>query len=427
MKPRWWRRLLALAAFGCLWLNVFDDPPLATGACVQDVTEDAATLAIITADARRASVSVCDAAGAVVFSATDEAVRRHAFRIPGLRPGTRYTWTLTVDGDEPERGTFRTAPQGDREPVRFAFLGDSGRMPWWVWLQRSPILHWPARWHWLPTADSVTRIGAAVAAYEPDFLLHLGDVIYPRGLNAHYSAGFFRPFAGVLRNAPIYAVLGNHDVMDAAGLQMLGNLGLAPGWLTGDGRCFSFARGPVRIIGVDCNTDSTEVPFGAEHPAMAFLRLELTRCTEPWIIVASHFPMRSASRQWDRPDLLLRLLPELQAWGVSLYLSGHDHCYQRFDGGVGVPAIIVSGGGGKDLYDVDPHQRTAAPALRPVVLASAYHWCAAEVRGGVMTVRSVGIDGMEIDRLDVPLASDGQLNQIRSRNPSRATRIERLR
>lgn len=426
VKTRWWRRGLALAGFGCLWLNVLDDPPLVTGACVQDVTADSAMLGIVTAEASAATVTVRDPAGQVVHSRRDEAVRRHSFAIAGLQPGVRYTWTMDVDGAAPESGTFRTVAPGDGQPVRFAFLGDSGRVPWWVWLQRAPILHWPARWQWLPTATAVTGIGAAIAAYEPEFVLHLGDLVYPKGLSAHYSAGFFRPFAAVLRTAPIYAVLGNHDVMDADGLQALANLAPPPSRLTGDGRCFSFARGPVRILGVDFNTVRIGNQFDPEHPSMRFLRAELAACEEPWVVVASHFPMRSASRQWDRPDLIQELLPELRSWGVSLYLSGHDHCYQRFDGGEGGPALVVSGGGGKDLYDVDPHRRSAAPSLRSVVLKSSYHWCGVEVVAGRLRVRAVGLDGQEIDRFEVEMPSGARLESLRQVAPGRAARIDRL-
>ena len=67
----------------------------------------------------------------------------------------------------------------------------------------------------------MTRAGAAMAAYEPDFALHLGDVIYPKGLHAHYSSGFFRPFGELLRRSPFFPVLGNHDVVDAGGVQIL--------------------------------------------------------------------------------------------------------------------------------------------------------------------------------------------------------------
>lgn len=421
MKVCWLRRFLWLAGFACLWLNVYDDPPLHTDAYLLDVTTESATIALITAAPARVGATVRDAGGSVVATIpAGEARRRHTFAVAGLRAGSEFRYELASDGGEAWKGRIRTAPTDDRAPVRFAFLGDSGDQPWWVWLQHTPALHWPARWGWFADSEAVTRVGAAVAAFQPDFMLHLGDVIYPRGLHAHYRSGFFRPFAAVLREAPIYALLGNHDVMDSGGLQLLANLRAPSQACRGDGRNFSFARGPVRIIGLDCNTDYTGDRYERGHPAREFLAAELQRCDEPWIVVASHFPMRSASRQRDRAELLLALLPELTDYQVSLYLSGHDHCYQRFgEPGKAEPPLVVSGGGGKDLYEVRPDPRAAK-------LVSAYHWCSAEVDGAVLRVRSHGLDGALLDAFDVPLPAGAQLGRLVQRSPQRARRIAAL-
>lgn len=426
MKAKWLRRSLWLAGFGCLWLNVLDDPPLQTGAYLQHVTPDGAVVAMITAAPTRLTCVVRDAAGQVVASVQDQADRRrHDLRIGGLQPSTSYHYVVADSGSgaEVDHGNLRTPPIDDRAEVRFVFLGDSGGLPWWIWLQQSPILYLPARLGWLPDSATVTEVGAQVAAYRPDFLLHLGDVVYPWGRNAQYQSGFFRPFAAALRNAPAYAVIGNHDAMDSAGLQLLENFRLPPADITGDGRCFSFAWGPVRVIGLDCNSDQLGGVYSSDHPATEFLQRELKACSEPWVVVASHYPMRSQSRARNRGDLLLHLLPALRENHVSLYLSGHDHCYQRFGGpdratADGLP-LIVSGGGGKSLYEVRPDAR--------YVLESAYHWCSAEVRGRQLTVRSHRLDGTLIDSLDLALPEGGDLDDLRRQNPGRAARIEALR
>jgi hypothetical protein len=192
---------------------------------------------------------------------------------------------------------------------------------------------------------------------------------------------------------------------------------------TGDGRFFSFARGPVRVIGLDCNIDRTSSAFDALHPGATFLAKELATRTEPWIVVATHFPMRTQSRQtYDRADLLLHMLPMLQEQGVSLYLSGHDHCYQRFGGGGDTETVplVVSGGGGKDLYAVRPSSRAAK-------LASVHHWCSVEARDGGLTVQANGLDGAVVDRFVLELPMGPALAAIRVRNVARAERIDRLR
>jgi hypothetical protein len=422
-STRWLRSGLWAAAFGLLWTNVCDDPPLTSGAFLQHVTADGVTVAKILAAPGRCDLSVYDATGVVVAAVTSEGRRRHALVVTGLPPVSRFRWTL-ASGGETEEGTFRTGGEPDSATIRFACLGDSGAQPWWVWLQRTPLLHWPARWDWFACSGPVRQVGAAVAGYEPDFVLHLGDVIYPKGQHAHYRTGFFSPFAAALRKAPFYAVVGNHDVLDAGGLQLLANYRMPANEVTGDARCLSFARGPLRILGIDCNAALGGAPFGAGHPSYEFLRRELAQCTEPWIVVASHFPMRSASRQGPRADLLLSVLPELAAHQVQLYLSGHDHCYQRFGQPEdGEPVLVVSGGGGKDLYD----EAVGYQGPRPARFAKSFHWCSVEVAGRVLKLRCQGLDGAEIDNLVLRLPTGESLARMRAANPGRARRIDLLR
>jgi tartrate-resistant acid phosphatase type 5 len=411
---RWLRRGVLAAAFGALWLNVADDPPLRTAAYVMDVAPTAATVGLITAAPAASELTVRDEAGAVVATANVQGPqRRHQLRVAGLQPGRRYVYDV-ASGGERYAGVLRTPAGTPDEPVRFAVLGDSGGQPWWVWLQRTPLWHWPARLGWFADAGPVTQMGKALAAWQPDFVVHLGDVIYPKGQQAHYMSGFFRPFAPVLRDAPFYAVLGNHDVMDAGGRQLLANLRTDEQIAATGGRNFSVVRGPVRVVLIDGNGER----FDAAHPTHAFLVRELAAATEPWIVVAGHFPMRSASRQRDRADLLLAMLPLLGEHGVSLYLSGHDHAYQRFgQPGGDEPVLVVSGGGGKDLYDVRPDARAAK-------LASAFHWCSLEVRDGRLQVRARDVAGGEIDAFDLPTPAGEALARIRRQNPARAQRID---
>ena len=423
-RTKWARRGLWLAGFGCLWLNVVDDPPLYTEPYVQNVTTDAATIAQIRSAAGPQVFTVfAEGSDQVVGRRESPSQRRHAVRFEGLAAGQRYRYEVEADG-EVARGSFRTAPVDDAATVRFAFCGDSGDQPWWVWLQRTPLLHLPARWRWFPTKDAVTRVGAAMAAYEPDFALHLGDVVYPKGLHAHYSSGFFRPFAALLRDAPVFAVLGNHDVMNAAGVQILANFDLPTNALTGDERNYSFAWGPVRVIALDCNTFFTDDHFTPGHPTHSFLLQELERVTEPWVVVASHFPMRSASRQGDNPELLVNLLPALEEWQVTLYLSGHDHCYQRFGPSEKLPVpLVVSGGGGKRLYDITDNPRARREAQ---VLEKAHHWCGVEVEGDTLRWTATSIDGEVLDDVTMRLPEGGELARLRARSPQRAARIEAL-
>ena len=63
MTRRLVRRGLWLLGIGCLLLPLFDDPPLQTGAYLQDVTQDSAVVAMVTAAPAERSLAVRDADG----------------------------------------------------------------------------------------------------------------------------------------------------------------------------------------------------------------------------------------------------------------------------------------------------------------------------------------------------------------------------
>ena len=150
-------------------------------ASVQHVTTDRATVAMITRTAQELSIAVTEADGTPVAVAVEPSIgRRHAFTFDGLRAAVQYRYELRrADGGVADAGSFRTAPEDDRDKVRFAVVGDSGGLPWWIWLQTSPLWYVPADRQWLPTRGSVTAIGARIAKADPDFVLHVGDIVYP--------------------------------------------------------------------------------------------------------------------------------------------------------------------------------------------------------------------------------------------------------
>ncbi|MEC7585076.1 MAG: metallophosphoesterase [Planctomycetota bacterium] len=425
MNVRYLRRGLWLLGFGCLWLPLLDDPPLATGAYVQDVSTDRAVVAMATGRQQdlRLQLKRRDGDAASVREVADDANAglRHQFVIEELQPGSDYQYAVLGSSDDVvAEGSFTTAPDNDEAPVRFAVFGDSGNTPWWVWVQRNFLFHLPARWQWLPPEAMPSRIGDRIAAAAPDFILHVGDIVYPDGKQAHYASGFFMPFAEALANAPIYVALGNHDVTEDEGRQTLSNFYLPKGEVTGDERCYSFAWGAVRVIVLDCNFMTPDDRMHEGHPSLLHLRHELERRSEPWVVVASHFPIFSASRQRDRADMMLHVLPVLREYCVDLYFCGHDHAYQRFgQAGDDDTIQVVTGGGGKSLYAVNVHRRAA-------VAVSQFHWCNVTVEGLELVLRARSVDGDLLDTLVLRQSPDSERTaRIRKVNPARAARIGR--
>ncbi|MCC6672708.1 MAG: metallophosphoesterase [Planctomycetes bacterium] len=415
------RKLLWIAVLAALFLPLLPEPPLHSGPYLQEMSATAVTVAKIDAAPRARGVRVTSEDGGFRHEIqAKEARRRHALRVEGLRPGTRYRYELLdAQGRAGETGEFRTFATSDAAKVRFGVLGDSGGLPWWVWVARMPLF-WPvARFDLLPVDAEPGAIGARLAREELDLLVHVGDVIYPHGENRHYRTGWFRPFGATLRRTPCVAVLGNHDLGNREGLDdshpFLANFVQPRNALTRDERMWSFAHGPVRFVGVDWNRG----PIGPDHPALLYLESELARAEEPWVLVFAHYPILSASRQGDRGDLKQHVLPRLRALGVDLLFVGHDHVYQRF-GDPGELVQVGTGGGGKSVYEIRGH-----PEVR--VTAPLFHYCVVEVDGPALTLRAITKDGWQLDQLVVDkarLAAEGRLKLDPAR--ARDRRIQAL-
>lgn len=413
-------RLLWLVVLGCLFIPTFPDPPLYSGPFVQHVTPDSAVIAKIDPSPRALSLRVAGSDGeAVCERPLSEPRRRHAFEVDGLEAGRTYSYALLdADGDAVGEGEFSTPPADDRSPVRFAVVGDSGGLPWWNALQRGPLFYAVARYDLLGARATNSGIGRYMAAFEPHLWFHVGDVIYPSGEHRHYRLGFFRPFGELIRNSPGYVAIGNHDLRNDLGRQLFANFDMPENTITGDERFFVVSWGSVRFVCLDLPWFMYE-----GHPAGRYLDQAFEGATEPWRIVMAHYPIYSAGRHKDRPDLIKQILPRLQRNHVDVMFSGHDHNYQRFAPHVAnnnKMVFVVTGGGGKVLYDVERHPMAA-------VAESIYHFCRATVAGPVLTLEGVDVDGVVFDRYEMNLAGQkAARNDFDPETSPRDGRIEAL-
>ncbi|MBK8975811.1 MAG: metallophosphoesterase [Planctomycetes bacterium] len=381
--------VVAALVLGALFSPLLSPLPLATGPFVQAVTADAAVVRCVTAAAEARGLVVRTGDEVVQRVAAGEARTEHRFPLRGLSPATRYDYELVdAAGQRLDRGSFRTMPDRDDASVRFAVLGDSGDQPFWIDLQRSPLVHALSDSVLPQTAWAVRRVGEQLAALAPDFWLHTGDVVYPKGVLPLYRTGFFEPFREVLREAPCLAVPGNHDVLLADGSAY--DFVFEPAGRVGAGRSWSQRIGPVRLVGLDLNA-----PLTADSPQLTVLR-DAAAAGEPWLMVASHYPIATVYRDAPRPDLVELFLPLCRELGVDVVFAGHDHLYQRFGAADGAgPIEVGTGGGGKDLYEI--RQRPDGLAAAQV----AHHACVVDVRGVRLTLEARDIDGGLIDRFEL--------------------------
>jgi acid phosphatase type 7 len=263
--------------------------------------------------------------------------RIHVAQLTGLSPDTTYAYEVSW-GSQVAEGSFTTAPDINAT-VTFAAIGDSGKG------------------NAAQYAVAQQLIDAA-----PDVVLHTGDVVYRRGAICHYNQRFFDPYADLIATTPVYPAVGNHDLLSNEGKPYFETFVLPANNPEGSEDYYSFVYGPVHVIVLNSEfyaaDDDESIATQRE-----WLAQELEGSTRPWQLVTLHRPLYSSTS--GKADERIRddLGPLFYEGQVDLVLSGHAHNYERFEPIDGV-TYVVTGGGGADLYDLDPGSATAASAKR---------------------------------------------------------------
>ncbi len=277
-------------------------------------------------------------AAATTSTFRDAARRRHHVhhaRLTGLRPGTRYRYTIEpAPMGEPATGEFRTpAAPGADEAFTFTCFGDHGTDQ-----PDDPY----------GTAASRAVVGA-LDRLEPLFNLALGDLTYAslRKDPARAWADWFRMISPSARCRPWMPVAGNHESergMGRFGLTPYQAYFLSPPNGAGpdyEGLWYAFTVGRARFVmvfGEDvCYQDHGEVYLRgfSEGRQTAWLERTLREAraddTIDWVVVGIHQVAMSTAAHHNGGDLGLRAewLPLFDRYDVDLVLCGHEHHYER--------------------------------------------------------------------------------------------------
>jgi Calcineurin-like phosphoesterase len=285
---------LALLAVGGVvaywWLYLLgpSGDPFTRGPYLLRVTETSAELRWRTDGDRDVRVVALDPGGREV-TASDG-------RLAGLRPGTRYVWTASIDGAGGAAGSFVTPSRDPDDPVRMAVLadyGDGGNEEW--------------------------AVARGIAAARPELVLTAGDNSYLSAAGLLLDRNIFRPLGEVMRNAPVYVGLGDHDELPPGDGALRDAFDLPPG-----GR-HAVGHGSVQAVILGDRADDE---------GLAFARRELARPGFRHRFVVVHHP----------PEPGQPLLAIARRAGVRAIFSGHLHRYERREVD-GVLAFTVGTGG----------------------------------------------------------------------------------
>jgi len=316
----------------------------------------------------------------------------HAVTVTGLTPASQYyyrivsaTDTLTLGDD-----TFRTAPSTN-EPFRMLAFGDIGRA----------------------TPEQI-QVAARIDSLNADFAILTGDIIYDGGEAANFTPQYFDIYRPTIASIPFYPSLGNHDVVTSNGQPYLDAFYLPTSGPGGE-RYYSFDYSNAHIVALEVTVEDT--PPSATM--RSWLSSDLAATTKHWKFVFFHVPMHSnLGVHGDDPTIASYLGPIFDAAGVDFVFQGHNHFYTRTYpvlGGTpvstaqepnytnpGAPIYIVTGGGGRSLYALQPL------TSREAISRSTYHVTYVDVDGINVTLGAVERDGTVFDTMtltkDTPTA-----------------------
>jgi 3',5'-cyclic AMP phosphodiesterase CpdA len=266
------------------------------------------------------------------FGSDGPRVRMHETHLCGLAPDTTYRYQVGGKGSDGRESwsvehSFRTAPDVAADPsaqVTALVIGDTRG----IYLNWGPLL------------------AAADQAASPDLVLFTGDLVFLSNVQSEWD-GFFDAAEPVLARVPFLTAKGNHEFDSTAYACMNA--------LPGDEHDFGLDYGPFHLTVLDDTPDDDSTIAGAKR---AFLAADVAaHAAAPWRLLLHHQPMfSSAQNHGSNLELRAAWEPVVDAQGIDLVLSGHDHDYERSKplraGQVtsGGAIYVVSGGAGNDLY-----------------------------------------------------------------------------
>lgn len=265
-------------------------------------------------------------------------------RLAGLQPGERYSWLAVVDGRSQASGAFRTPSRDPEEPVRIAVLADYGA-----------------------GGDAEWAVARGIAAARPDLVLTAGDNSYLSAPDILLDRNIFRPLAEVMRNAPVYVGIGDHEELPPGDGAIRDAFDLPPA-----GR-YVVDHGPVQVVVLG------DEP-GAEGLSLA--RRALARPGPRHRFVVVHKPPMPGDP----------LLDIARRAGVEAILSGHLHRYERRRV-EGVLCFTVGTGGGRIGRD-----EFTRPTAGAIVSITDHGHLIVDVRGEEVSYAFWDVQGRVLDR-----------------------------
>ena len=288
---------------------------------LQVVTPSSIVLRWDTQTAEVGIVSYGSSVTSLTSSVTESSAKtKHELTITGLSPKQKYFYSIAGPTGGASGQYFVTAPPaGTAQSTRIWVITDFGQSN--------------------STSDDTRRL-QTVGFWKAfnnndlhaDLMLSMGDQS-EEDTEAQLQANYFNELQEVFKCTPLFTIAGNHEDTDGEvsykeSFSVPTNAE-AGGYPSGTKDFYSFTFANIHFVGL--TVENGVSISGAEK---TWLQNDLANNKSDWLIAFMHRPMHSAGyhpTDGDATALKMKAnwLPLLEAAGVDLILSGHNHVYER--------------------------------------------------------------------------------------------------
>ena len=232
----------------------------------------------------------------------------YRYKFSELTPGTRYYYEVALANGEVSRGTFRTLEENPTE-IRYISITDTHKF------------------------DTKATFDAAVADYDPAFIIHGGDMVEGTGTQKEQYAFWFNS-GEFIHNHPVVYACGNHDFSDYFDMYVIDTQTEEYGSAVAGNISFDYGNvhfdlmdsNPWALFQMNAETSGGKMDAATAdkiEKSVQWLKDDLSKNQDKaFRILVMHHPISD-------PYTKMHIASVAEEGHVDMMLAGHTHSYAR--------------------------------------------------------------------------------------------------
>lgn len=232
----------------------------------------------------------------------------YRYKFSELTPRTRYYYEVALANGETSRGTFRTLEENPTE-IRYISITDTHKF------------------------DTKATFDAAVADYDPAFIIHGGDMVEGTGTQKEQYAFWFNS-GEFIHNYPVVYACGNHDFSDYFDMYVIDTQTEEYGSAVAGNISFDYGNvhfdlmdsNPWALFQMNAETSGGKMDAATAdkiEKSVQWLKDDLVKNQDKaFRILVMHHPISD-------PYTKMHIAPVAEVGHVDMMLAGHTHSYAR--------------------------------------------------------------------------------------------------